>query len=151
MFYFKRLALILTGKKYFEKRDYYDFNKCSEALVKEMKINRRTNMHPQVSISSNSYAPGKKMVNLFISYHSRDKEYFRRMKDYFENIGFSINDFSGVSSKAGVIANSDFVILLISKEYYNDNECKSEYKYAYERNKTIIPLIMQEGYKPTGW
>jgi hypothetical protein len=70
---------------------------------------------------------------------------------------------------ASAIENSFVVLMAINEEYYHSRYCRlgkfinsflfflenffffSEAEYSVEQNKASIPMIMQSGYKPSGW
>ena len=39
----------------------------------------------------------------------------------------------------------------ISQAYKESTNCRLEAQYAFQREKDMVPLMMEEGYKPKGW
>ena len=95
------------------------------------------------------------MVRVFISYHESSQNFYDKMITELEKnkIKYKINR-SIFSSEFAAVANaieeSDFIILCINKKYSEDRDCKDEAYYAKDCKKRIIPLIMENGYEPSG-
>ncbi|GFR41275.1 hypothetical protein Agub_g1950, partial [Astrephomene gubernaculifera] len=43
------------------------------------------------------------------------------------------------------------VLLCVSKRYKESQACRAEAEYAYQQRKRIVPIMMERGYRPTGW
>jgi hypothetical protein len=52
---------------------------------------------------------------------------------------------------ANAIEHSHCVLMCMTEAYKQSANCRAEAEYAFSLKKPIIPLIMQSGYKPTGW
>ena len=56
-----------------------------------------------------------------------------------------------LDAMAKAIENSTCVLICMSEKYYNSDNCKFEAQYVIQQKKPFVPLLMQKGYKPTGW
>jgi hypothetical protein len=52
---------------------------------------------------------------------------------------------------ANAIENSQYVIICMSNNYKQSVYCQSEAHYAFERGCLLIPIIIEQNYKPDGW
>ena len=43
------------------------------------------------------------------------------------------------------------VCYAISKAYKESTNCRLEAQYAHQREKDMVPLVVEEGYRPDGW
>ena len=58
---------------------------------------------------------------------------------------------STLEAMAAAIESSDAIIMCISGRYKESQACRTEAEYAYTRKKTLIPVMVEKGYKPDGW
>jgi hypothetical protein len=49
------------------------------------------------------------------------------------------------------IERSPIIIICMSESYQRSNHCQAEAQYAFKRQLKIIPILIQEFYKPDGW
>jgi hypothetical protein len=52
---------------------------------------------------------------------------------------------------ANAIENSEYVLICMSNTYKQSVYCQSEAHYAFERGCFLIPIIIEQNYKPDGW
>jgi hypothetical protein len=52
---------------------------------------------------------------------------------------------------ANAIENSEYVLICMSNTYKQSVYCQSEAHYAFERGCHLIPIMIEENYKPDGW
>ncbi|XP_072048469.1 uncharacterized protein [Amphiura filiformis] len=52
---------------------------------------------------------------------------------------------------ANAVSGADVVLLCMSRKYYESQACRQEAKYANKKKKTIIPLLVENDFKPEGW
>lgn len=95
--------------------------------------------------------------HLMISYNRENRDLCLRIKDELEKAGFSVwidvenIHGSSLESMANAIENSECVLICMSERYKLSPNCRAEAEYAFQIKKPIIPLIMQQTYKPDGW
>ena len=112
-------------------------------VIKELK--------PIIQLSSH------KPKHIMISYNSKSKETCLKIRNELENIGFitwiDVQNISGSSleSMADAIENSHCVLMCMTEKYKQSPNCRLEAEYTVNLNKSIIPLILEKGYKPDGW
>ncbi|XP_078483665.1 uncharacterized protein LOC100182841 [Ciona intestinalis] len=56
-----------------------------------------------------------------------------------------------LSAMADAVENASVVVVAMSEKYKNSNPCRTEAEYAYKLQKPIVPLLLDESYKPDGW
>ncbi|CAF2820860.1 unnamed protein product, partial [Rotaria sp. Silwood2] len=52
---------------------------------------------------------------------------------------------------AEAIEKSNFILICMSSDYKKSTNCQAEAEYAFNRKKTIIPLIVEPKFKADGW
>ena len=114
-------------------------------------ITNSNNQSLKLQISSNySY-------NVMISYCWANKDVCHLLADRLIENNFRVwidrDKINGdiYSSMADAIDNSDCIILCISEPYFESVNCQREARYAADRNRPIIPIIVSEKYKPEKW
>nr|XP_054771677.1 uncharacterized protein LOC129279601 [Lytechinus pictus] len=58
---------------------------------------------------------------------------------------------STLEAMASAVENAMVVLICFSEKYKNSPACRTEAEYTFKLNKAIIPLQMQQNYKPDGW
>jgi hypothetical protein len=92
-----------------------------------------------------------------ISYASQTRDKVLAIQSALENCGFNVwIDVKDIKNKmfrdmALGIEKSSHVIACISEFYEKSEYCEKELSYAISSKKPIIPVIVQEGYRPKGW
>lgn len=97
----------------------------------------------------------KRNGTIFISYSHKDKKFveklvqslkFKRFNVFYDEevikIGDNIKD-----TVINTIDNSDLIIFIISQDILTNDFLKYELKYALEKNKKIMPVIIEENVK----
>ena len=49
------------------------------------------------------------------------------------------------------VDNAEVMLYAVSEKYKESGNCRLEASYAHQQQVEMIPLLLQEGYKPTGW
>ena len=92
--------------------------------------------------------------NIMLSYSSNDSIVSHRLANRLHDEGFSVwinsNQLIELDDILRKLNKSDCVILCISKNYFQDDMCKKQVKYAVEIGKCIIPVRV-EYYQPIQW
>ena len=58
---------------------------------------------------------------------------------------------STVEAMSAAIEDAAVVVYGISKAYKESTNCRLEAQYAHQQEKEMLPLMMEEGYRPNGW
>lgn len=115
---------------------------------KPMKIQTET-------VSSSNASEAK--AHVMISYASPTRDKVLLIQSALEKCGFTVwidvKDMKNqiFSDMAFGIEKSSHVIACISEFYEKSRYCEKELSYAISSKKPIIPVIVQEGYRPKGW
>ncbi|CAF4365419.1 unnamed protein product, partial [Adineta steineri] len=56
-----------------------------------------------------------------------------------------------MDAMAQAIDQSEIIIICMSEHYRQSNYCRAEAHYAFQRQRQIVPVLMQKHYKPDGW
>eukprot|EP00041_Stephanoeca_diplocostata_P020671 m.467209 g.467209 ORF g.467209 m.467209 type:complete len:1019 (+) comp21634_c0_seq2:536-3592(+) len=56
-----------------------------------------------------------------------------------------------VDAMAVAVESSHHVVYAVSHAYKNSSPCRLEANYAFQLQKKMVPLMMEEGYAPKGW
>ncbi|CAM4892765.1 unnamed protein product [Rotaria socialis] len=56
-----------------------------------------------------------------------------------------------MDAMAQAIEQSNTVIMCMSEQYRKSNYCRAEAQYAFQRERKIVPILLQKQYKPDGW
>jgi hypothetical protein len=92
-----------------------------------------------------------------LSYSHSDKDLCYRIHDQLIQDQFRVwidrDQMHGQTmvAMANAIENSEFVFICMSEAYKRSAYCQSEAHYAFERQCSLIPLIMKSNYRPDGW
>ncbi|XP_067056443.1 uncharacterized protein [Acropora muricata] len=95
--------------------------------------------------------------HIMISYHWKYQKEMREVKTELESKGLRVwmdeDKMNGdtLETMARAIEKSSVFLMAMSRQYQSSRSCQSEASYAYELGKKIIPLMMEENYKPDGW
>ena len=49
------------------------------------------------------------------------------------------------------VENAQVVVCCISESYKESGNCRLELQYTHQQEKEIVPLLMEDGYRATGW
>jgi hypothetical protein len=102
--------------------------------------------------NSNSY-----QYDIMISYSHTDKRLCHQIYEQLIKDGFRVwidrEDMHGATmiAMANAIENSNVILICMSDAYKQSVYCQSEAHYAFERQRRLVPLIMEPRYKPDGW
>ncbi|XP_044170071.1 uncharacterized protein LOC122954105 [Acropora millepora] len=95
--------------------------------------------------------------HIMISYHWGCQKTMLQVKTELESKGLrvwmDVDKMTGdtLETMARAVEKSSLVLIAMSRRYQSSPNCRSEAEYAYTRRKQIIPLMMEENYKPDGW
>ncbi len=95
--------------------------------------------------------------DIMISYSHKDKILCKQIYDELIKAGYRIwIDFDQMhgnvmDAMAHAIEQSPTVIICMSEDYRKSNYCRAEAHYAFQRERKIIPVLLQKHYKPDAW
>jgi hypothetical protein len=101
--------------------------------------------------------PIPKKYDVMISYCWANKPLCRLISERFQRdcyfVWFDENEMHGsiCERMAEGIEKSDFILVCMSSGYKKSLNCQAEAEYAFERQKKIVPLIVERKYKADGW
>ncbi|RNA01000.1 hypothetical protein BpHYR1_043721 [Brachionus plicatilis] len=138
--------------------------RCSENLKKNSTgcvwiINKKS-LFKQNNVSqteSQVIAVKNQKKHIMISYNRDSRDLCLKIKKDLEKNGHKIwidvenIHGSSLEAMAKAIEESQCVLMCMTEKYKQSSNCRAEAEYAFQLNKPIIPLIMQQNYKPDGW
>lgn len=95
--------------------------------------------------------------HIMISYSWKQKSVVKdivvKLKEYGFKLWFDESDMADelCVAMAHAIQNAEVFLLFASRTYQESANCKSEATYARERHVKIIPIILEEDWKPDNW
>ena len=95
--------------------------------------------------------------DLMMSYSHKNKELCKQLYDELVKMGYRVwIDFDQMhgnvmDAMAQAIEQSHTVIVCLSEDYRKSNYCRAEAHYAFQRQRKIVPVLLQKHYKPDGW
>ncbi len=99
----------------------------------------------------------KKTFDIMISYSHKDEIICRQIYDELIKAGYLVwIDFDQMhgnvmDSMAQAIERSNTMLICMSDKYRRSNYCRAEAHYAFQRQLIIVPILVQEHYKPDSW
>ena len=97
------------------------------------------------------------LFDIMISYSHKDKILCKRLYDELVASGYRVwIDFDQMhgnvmDAMAQAIERSRTMVICMSEQYRRSNYCRAEAHYAFKRQLKIVPVLLQEHYKPDGW
>lgn len=95
--------------------------------------------------------------HIMISYNHSTQPICLRIAEALRNLGFIVwidqDNMTGnvFTAMASAIENASVVLIAVNEEYSKSRYCRLEAEYATERNKSIIPMSMQNDFTAGGW
>jgi hypothetical protein len=106
---------------------------------------------------STSETNAGKTFDIMISYSHKDNALCKQLYGELTKAGYRIwIDFDQMhgnvmDAMAQAIELSHTVIICMSEEYRKSNYCRAEAHYAFQRQRKIVPVLLQKHYRPDGW
>ncbi len=129
--------------------DNEQLRKIAHGLLWNLEIN-----HPDHSISEIN---DRGTFDIMISYSHKDKVLCKQIYDELIKSGYRVwIDFdqmhgNTMDAMAEAIEQSHTIIICMSENYRRSNYCRAEAHYAFQRQRKIVPVLLQQHYKPDGW
>ncbi|CAF3669472.1 unnamed protein product [Rotaria socialis] len=98
-----------------------------------------------------------KEFDIMISYSHKEKVLCKQIYEELIKAGYRVwIDFDQMhgnvmDAMAQAIEQSNTVIMCMSEQYRKSNYCRAEAQYAFQRERKIVPILLQKQYKPDGW
>jgi hypothetical protein len=95
--------------------------------------------------------------DIMISYSHKDQQICKQLYNEFIQNGYRVwIDFDQMhgnimDAMAQGIERSRTIVICMSEQYRRSNYCRAEAEYAFQRQIKIVPILLQEHYKPDGW
>ena len=95
--------------------------------------------------------------DLMISYSHSNKDLCLQLYEHLSHLNFRVwldleNMFgSTIHAMATAIESSSIILVCMSQSYKQSAYCRSEAEYAFTRQRKIIPLLLENKYRPDGW
>jgi len=102
-------------------------------------------------------APGASSKRIMLSYQWDNQPTIKRIAELLKSAGYNVwldlDQMSGstISAMAEAVEGSAVVLVALSSKYQGSKNCRLEGEYAHLTSKTIIPLMMENNYRPSGW
>ncbi|CAF0808562.1 unnamed protein product [Adineta steineri] len=115
------------------------------------------NSYHDEQIASSSEIFDGTIFDIMISYSHQDKDICKQLYDELVRNGYKVwIDFDQIhgnimDAMAQAIEHSRTILICMSEQYRRSNYCRAEAEYAFQRQLKIIPVLLQEHYKPDGW
>ncbi len=113
------------------------------------------NSHREENIVSSNR--DEKKFDIMISYSHKEKEICKQLyeelvrADYRVWIDFDQMHGNVMDAMAQAIEQSRTIIICMSEQYRRSNYCRAEAQYAFQQQLNMVPILLQEHYKPDGW
>ncbi|CAF4309767.1 unnamed protein product, partial [Adineta steineri] len=123
--------------------------KTTHGILWNLEIN-----HQDRSISQST---NQNTFDIMISYSHKEKVLCKQLYDELTKNGYRVwIDFDQMhgnvmDAMAQAIDRSEIIIICMSEQYRQSNFCRAEAHYAFQRQRRIVPVLMQKHYKPDGW
>jgi hypothetical protein len=107
--------------------------------------------------SSSSTATGIRPEHIMLSYNWDYQQTIKRINTGLKERGYEVwidiekMRGSTVEAMADAVEGCAAMCYGISRGYKESANCRLEAQYAYQREKEMVPLMMEEGYRPNGW
>lgn len=95
--------------------------------------------------------------HIMLSYNWGNQKILLQIRDRLQEKGLTVwmdvDNMEGsiLEAMARAVEEARIVLVCYSEKYKDSQNCRTEAEYAYSQKKEIVPLLMQTGYKATGW
>ena len=143
-------TLFMSKLSHFEKEiDDAQMRKIIHGILWNLEIK-----HQDHSTSKNNAG---KTFDIMVSYSHKEKVLCKQLYEELSKAGYHVwIDFDQMhgnvmDAMAQAIEQSHTVIICMSEEYRKSNYCRAEAHYAFQRQRKIVPVLLQKHYRPEGW
>ncbi|UJR17445.1 hypothetical protein I4U23_004340 [Adineta vaga] len=109
------------------------------------------------NINDNQLKNAKMKFDLMISYSHKEKDISKQLYEELIRAGYRVwIDFDQMrgnvmDAMAQAIEQAHTVIICMSNQYQRSSYCRAEAQYAFKCQRKIVPILVQQYYKPDGW
>lgn len=95
--------------------------------------------------------------HIMLSYNWGNQKILLQIRDRLQEKGLTVwmdvdkMEGSILEAMARAVEDAKIVLVCYSEKYKDSQNCRTEAEYAYSQKKEIVPLLMQTGYRATGW
>ncbi|XP_077993817.1 uncharacterized protein LOC144447616 [Glandiceps talaboti] len=95
--------------------------------------------------------------HVMISYQWDVQKLMLKLKQQLEKNGYRVwmdlDQMGGstLQAMADAVENAAVVLVCVSQKYKDSPNCRVEGEYAFQQRKKVVPLMVEENYRPTGW
>ena len=97
------------------------------------------------------------MFDIMLSYSPAQQNLAQRIRAGLAEAGFTVwfnieqTQDKSVDTVASAVENSSTFVYCMSAEYKESTNCHMEANYAHTKKKPMVPLMVDDGYAPSGW
>ncbi|CAF3996616.1 unnamed protein product [Rotaria sp. Silwood2] len=139
----------ITKLAYLPKESDHQIRKIAYGILWNLEINHED--RTKLAISN------ERSFEIMISYSHKDKMFCKQLYDQLIKLGYRVwIDFDQMhgnvmDAMAQAIEQSNTILICMSEQYQRSNYCRAEANYAFQRRIRIVPILLQQHYKPDGW
>ncbi|XP_033100617.1 uncharacterized protein LOC117104068, partial [Anneissia japonica] len=95
--------------------------------------------------------------HVMISYQWDVQSLVVKIKDALKDCGYKVwidvesMEGSTLQAMAEAVEDAETVLICITEKYKFSQNCRTEAEYAFQQRKHIVPLMLEQEYKPDGW
>jgi hypothetical protein len=136
---------------------YHLANGCDNEQMRKTTHGLLWNLEINHQDRSTSDIMNEKPFDIMISYSHNDKELCKQIYGELTKAGYRVwidyDQMHGnvMDAMAQAIERSQTIIICMSEQYRKSNYCRAEAHYAFQRQRKIVPVLLQKHYKPDGW
>ncbi|CAF2064671.1 unnamed protein product [Rotaria magnacalcarata] len=99
----------------------------------------------------------EKIFDIIISYSEEDRLIYKQLHDELVQKPYRVcassrqKNSNLIDTMVKRVEQSRLIIICMSKSYKQNNYCRAEVEYAYNKKLKIIPIIIESYYQPNGW
>ncbi|CAF2355479.1 unnamed protein product [Rotaria sp. Silwood2] len=142
-------ASFITKIAHLPKEYDNQIRKSAHGILWNLEINHENHITSAISDERN--------FEIMISYSHKDEIICKQIYKELGNIGYRVwIDFDHMhgnmmDAMAQAIEQSNTILICMSEQYRGSSYCRAEATYAFQRRIRIIPILLQQHYKPDGW
>jgi WD40 repeat protein len=118
--------------------------------------------HPATTMATTAFdetiaAASTQTFHVMLSYCWAQQEAVKRIRTRLGELSFTVwfdqehMQGSTTDAMAAAVENSEVFLYCMSAKYQESANCHAEANYAHQRKKPMLPLMLEEGYVPSGW
>jgi hypothetical protein len=118
--------------------------------------------HPTTALATTAFdetiaAASTQTFHVMLSYCWAQQEAVKRIRTRLGELRFTVwfdqehMQGSTTDAMAAAVENSEVFLYCMSAKYQESANCHAEANYAHQRKKPMLPLMLEEGYAPSGW